>query len=185
MENYKIEGLDLLKLKGAQLVSTDVNGHRENCVLIPVRYNDIFVGVGREGKPDCAKLSLSAWVARPEYVSACKANHMDEPNYIAPTHTVEVRYGQKFDEAARTSAYNRIKADAANADKTEEELQKLARIAVNEAKRLGAVMTPIVRKEQPAYLGAAPTAPAFGAAAAPAVDANGQAMPDSFDDLPF
>lgn len=185
MENYKIEGLDLLKLKGAQLVPATMNGHTENCVLIPVRYNDIFVGVGREGKPDCAKLSLNAWVARPEYVSACKANHMDDANYIAPTHTVEVRYGQKFEEAARTSAYNRLKADPANADKTEDELQKLARIAVNEAKRISAVMTPMVRKEQPAYTGVVPPSVPFGAAAAPAADANGQAMPDSFDDLPF
>lgn len=177
--NYK-GSIDLLKLNGATLASIEVApGVVKNCVVVPVEWNDIQVPANAEGKPTGAYMNIREWETGDAFRKACVERNADKPDYVAPSHQLEVSYSEDFRKAAIAAAVKRLKADASfmAANPSEEAIEKEAKYSVSNKARLGHI-TPMQPKPQQQYQGAAPAATA-GAYTPPAEAAG------PVDDLPF
>lgn len=176
MSNFNLS-VDLLKLQGAKVHGLNIDGRMRNCLVIPVAWNDIEVKVDSNNVPQAAPLYLRGWETSDAYVNACKANHEDESDYVAPSHTLSVNYREEFTEKAIEAAYNRLKADPTKAGMPEDELRKLAKYEVREKQRIGS-MKVLAKKPQPTLQGTA--TPIQGAPGA-----FQQEVDNVSDDLPF
>jgi hypothetical protein len=173
--------IDYLKLLGASLRSVEINGKAMNCIVIPVDYNDIFVSADKEtGAPVAATQMLRFWEFSDNYRTKCMNNNASNPDYVAPTHKVVVSYGEEFQKKAMASAEKRVRANAEfmATNPSDEEIQKQAKIIVNDRSRIGD-MTPLQPKSPQLYTGVAQVATGVGEYVAP----DGEVNPE--DDLPF
>lgn len=177
MSNYSLS-VDLLRFVGAEVCSLDFKGQKRNCIIIPVNWNDIEVKVDNNGKPSAAPVYMRGWEARDSYVKACKEKNADNPDYVAPSHTVDLNWREEFMNKAVEMVYNRMKADPQNADVSEDDLKDKARYEVRNKLRVGN-MKILAKREQPTLQGdAAPLN------AAPQ-EFSKEVVVDEKDDLPF
>lgn len=177
MSNFSLS-VDLLKFIGAEVCSLDFKGKKRNCIIIPVNWNDIEVKVDNNGKPAAAPVYMRGWETKESYVKACKEKNADNPDYVAPSHTIDLNWREEFMNQAVETAYNRMKADPQNAGISEEDLRKKALYEVRNKLRVGN-MKMLAKREQPTLQGdAAPLN------AAPQ-EFSKEVEVDEKDDLPF
>lgn len=177
MSNFSLS-VDLLKFIGAEVCSLDFKGQKRNCIIIPVNWNDIEVKVDNNGKPAAAPVYMRGWEARNSYVKACKEKNADNPDFVPPSHLLEVNWHEDFMNKAVEMVYNRMKADPQNADVSEDDLKDKARYEVRNKLRVGN-MKILAKREQPTLQGdAAPLN------AAPQ-EFSKEVVVDEKDDLPF
>ena len=169
-----------LKLRGACIRSVEIQqGKVMNCVVIPIEWNDIFVPVPEQGAPTVASSRLSHFGVHENFRQKCINDHPNDPNYIPPSHNVQISYSEEFRNKAIDLTVKRVKEDAAFMAKnpSEEDIRKEAGYRVSNGSRVG--YTYPMRKSTPStYSSAAPIANT-GAYTPPAMDAS---IPD---DLPF
>lgn len=177
MSNYSLS-VDLLKFIGAEVCSLDFKGKKRNCIIIPVNWNDIEVKVDNNGKPAAAPVYMRGWETKESYVKACKEKNADNPDYVAPSHTIDLNWREEFMNQAVETVYNRMKADPQSAGMSEEDLRKKALYEVRNKLRVGNMKT-LIKREQPTLQGdAAPLN------AAPQ-EFSKEVVVDEKDDLPF
>lgn len=177
MSNYSLS-VDLLKFIGAEVCSLDFKGQKRNCIIIPVNWNDIEVKLDNNGKPAAAPVYMRGWEARNSYIEACKKKNSDNPDFVPPSHLLEVNWHEDFMNKAVEMVYNRMKADPQNADVSEDDLKDKARYEVRNKLRVGN-MKVLAKREQPTLQGdAAPLN------AAPQ-EFSKEVEVDEKDDLPF
>lgn len=177
MSNFSLS-VDLLKFIGAEVCSLDFKGQKRNCIIIPVNWNDIEVKVDNNGKPAAAPVYMRGWEARDSYVKACKEKNADNPDFVPPSHLLEVNWHEDFMNKAVEMVYNRMKADPQNADVSEDDLKDKARYEVRNKLRVGN-MKILAKREQPTLQG--DSAPLN---AAPQ-EFSKEVVVDEKDDLPF
>ena len=174
--------IDMLKLKGARILSIEIDGKPMNCMVYPLSWNDQKVLVDEAGVPTHCYFDMMQWETNENFRKACLERNADRENYVAPSHEVQVSYSKDFREAACKAAEKRLRADAAFManNPSEEDIKKKAVYAVNDAARVG-YSTPRTPKAPAAMTAAAPAAPKVSGYKAP--DANAPVQPE--DDLPF
>lgn len=179
MSNFK-GSIDLLKLKGAELRSIDINGTVRNVVVVPVDWNDIYVPIDNTtAAPSGAYLNLRAWETNEKYRQAAMESNSGKENFVAPSHHLVVNYGEDSTKKAIDSITERLKKDPTymSTNPSAEDIAKKAKFTLSNAAQLGK-LTPLQPKQQQTYTSAAPIANT-GAYTPPAMDAS---IPD---DLPF
>lgn len=177
MSNFSLS-VDLLRFVGAEVCSLDFKGKKRNCIIIPVNWNDIEVKVDNNGKPAAAPVYMRGWETKESYVKACKEKNADNPDYVAPSHTIDLNWREEFMNQAVETVYNRMKADPQTAGMSEEDLRKKALYEVRNKLRVGN-MKMLAKREQPTLQGdAAPLN------AAPQ-EFSKEVEVDEKDDLPF
>lgn len=153
MSNYSLS-VDLLRLVGAEVCSLEFKGQKRNCIIIPTGWNDIEVKVDNNGKPVAAPVYMRAWETKESYIKACKEKNADNPDFVPPSHTLDVNWHEEFMNKAVEAAYKRMKGDPQNANIPEEELKKKALYEVRNKLRIGN-MKVLAKREQPTLQGAA------------------------------
>ena len=177
MSNFSLS-VDLLRFVGAEVCSLDFKGQKRNCIIIPVNWNDIEVKVDNNGKPAAAPVYMRGWETKDSYVKACKERNADNPDYVAPSHTIDLNWREEFMNKAVEAAYKRMKGDPQNASISDEDLKKKALYEVRNKLRVGS-MKVLAKREQPTLQGdAAPLN------AAPQ-EFSKEVTTDESDDLPF
>lgn len=177
MSNFSLS-VDLLRFVGAEVCSLDFKGQKRNCIIIPVNWNDIEVKVDKEGKPVAAPVYMCGWEAKKSYIKACKEKNADNPDFVAPSHLLDLNWREEFMNKAMDAAYVRLKTDPQNAGMSEEDLKKKALYEVRAWQRIGN-MKVLAKREQPTLQGdAAPLN------AAPQ-EFSKEVVVDEKDDLPF
>lgn len=151
MSNFSLS-VDLLKFIGAEVCSLDFKGQKRNCIIIPVNWNDIEVKLDNNGKPAAAPVYMRGWEARNSYIEACKKKNSDNPDFVPPSHLLEVNWHEDFMNKAVEMVYNRMKADPQNADVSEDDLKDKARYEVRNKLRVGNMKT-LAKREQPTLQG--------------------------------
>lgn len=171
--------INLMSLKGAQVLNVTMpNGKQQACVVIPAAFNDM---VNKEGNVT-PYLNLVAWEAGQKFIEACNQRHAGEDGYVAPSHTVDLSYGQEFRNRAEEAARKRLLAEnpslASNEDELKREITKATRVTLG-------TLTPMEQRQQGyAVQGvAAASAVQQGAGTSVQPQAGMAAMPE--DDLPF
>lgn len=174
--NYK-GSLDLLKMRGARLVSIEIDGRPCNVVAVPVGYNDISVVAGQDGEPRSAYLNFRMWTVPEAFKKACRDRNAEVDGYEPPSHQMKVSYREEFQERAIASAEKRLRADKdyMKSKPSDEEIAKAARYAVLDAAGIGTI-TPLQPQPRAEYNAPAPTAQSAG------YQSN---EVDPADDLPF
>lgn len=173
--------INLMALKGAQVLNVTMpNGKQQACVVIPAAYNDM---INKDGNV-APYLNLVAWEAGQKFIDACNSRHAGEEGYVAPSHTVDLSYGQEFRQRAEEAAKKRLLAENPalenNADELKREITKATRV------QLG-TLTPMEQRQQGyAAQGAAVAAeiPQAALPSNPSVPAGMAPMPEN-EDLPF
>ena len=151
MSNFSLS-VDLLRFVGAEVCSLDFKGKKRNCIIIPVNWNDIEVKVDNNGKPAAAPVYMRGWETKESYVKACKEKNADNPDYVAPSHTIDLNWREEFMNQAVETVYNRMKADPQTAGMSEEDLRKKALYEVRNKLRVGN-MKMLAKREQPTLQG--------------------------------
>lgn len=172
---------DYLKLQGAQVLSLEINGKKMNCVVIPVDYNGISVTADKTtGQPNAAFQNLREWETSQKFKDACIANNTDKPDYIAPSHSIEVSYPEKLEEAYKKRHEELVRKDEKfmATSPTEEAIKQEANNRYRRQLRIGYV-TPLKKAEPQPFMGAAQSAGNTGAYVPPLAEVN------PGDDLPF
>lgn len=177
MSNFSLS-VDLLRFVGAEVCSLDFKGKKRNCIIIPVNWNDIEVKVDNNGKPAAAPVYMRGWETKESYVKACKEKNADNPDYVAPSHTIDLNWREEFMNQAVETVYNRMKADPQTAGMSEEDLRKKALYEVRNKLRVGN-MKMLAKREQPTLQGDA--APLNSAPQ----EFSKEVEVDEKDDLPF
>jgi hypothetical protein len=173
--------IDYLKLQGAQVMSVEINGKPMNCVVIPVAYNGITVTADKDtGLPNAAYQNLREWETSQKYKDACMANNTDKPDYIAPSHSIDVSYPEALEASYKKRYEVLVREDATfmASNPSEEDIKKEASNRYRRQLRIGTV-TPLKRAEPQPFTGQAQAAASTGAWVPPPAEVN----PD--DDLPF
>lgn len=177
MSNFSLS-VDLLRFVGAEVCSLDFKGKKRNCIIIPVNWNDIEVKVDNNGKPAAAPVYMRGWETKESYVKACKEKNADNPDYVAPSHTIDLNWREEFMNQAVETVYNRMKADPQTAGMSEEDLRKKALYEVRNKLHVGN-MKMLAKREQPTLQGDA--APLNSAPQ----EFSKEVEVDEKDDLPF
>lgn len=175
MSNYSFTQ-DLLKFIGADVCALEYKGKVRNCVIIPVDWNDLEVKVNDQNKPVAVPVYGRCWEAKEAYIKACKEKNADNPDFVAPSHTMEVNWREDFMNKAVDAAFARIKADPQNAGVSDEDLKKKALYEVRAKLRVGS-MKVLAKREQPTLQGNATPIQAAPQEFSQEVDGS--------DDLPF
>lgn len=175
MSNFSFAG-DLLKFIGSDVCSLNYKGKMRNCIIIPVDWNDIKVVVDDKNKPISAPFYGRNWEVNKAYIEACMRKHDGDPNYKAPSHTMNLVWSEEFMNKAVDSAYNRMKGDPQNEGISDEELKKKALYEIRNKLRFGS-MKVLASREQPTLQGDASPLQEDPQEYAQEVDAK--------DDLPF
>lgn len=175
MSNFSISG-DLLNFVGADVRALEYEGKVRNCVIIPVDWNDLEVKVNDQNKPVAVPFYGRAWEVKEAYLKACMEKNAGDPNFIAPSHTVELNWREDFMNKAVDAAFKRMKVDSQSTGVTDEDLKKKALYEVRNRLRLG-TMKVLAKREQPTLQG--PAVPLQSAPQEFSPEVNGS------DDLPF
>jgi hypothetical protein len=173
--------IDYLKLQGAQVMSVEINGRPMNCVVIPVAYNGITVTADKDtGLPNAAYQNLREWETSQKYKDACMANNTDKPDYIAPSHSIDVSYPEALETAYKKRYEELVRKDEKfmATNPTEDAIKDEAKNRYRRQLRIGTV-TPLKRAEPQPFMGAAQAASSTGAWVPPPTEVN------PGDDLPF
>ena len=94
------------------LAPSSFNGKKMNCVVIPVDYNGITVTADKTtGLPNAAFQNCREWETSQKFKDACIANNTDKPNYFAPSHSIEVSYPEKLEEAYKKRHEELVRKD--------------------------------------------------------------------------
>lgn len=168
-----------LDLVGAVVEQHQINGVQRNCICIPVEWNGISV-VGEPGNFKGAYQNLREWETSQKYKEACMANNTDKPDYVAPSHIIEVSYPEALEASYKKRHEELVRKDEKfmATNPSEEDIKKETNYRYRKQLRVGFV-TPLKRVEPKEFTGAAPIGVSGGAYVPPPAEVN----PD--DDLPF
>lgn len=188
--------IDLMKLKGAKLLSMEDNGKPRNYICVPLDINEISVVENNQTHEQMARLRVNIWPYNDAYGNAIRQKALqrgDDPNKVdIPSHEMTVNYSPGFVKAyAKAVAKKVIDADGgkhpewASQDPTDENtaLYKAVRNRMNYR-----ISNLYLRTAQPTQQQgfAAPMAQGVGGYTAPQPnDDPFSSAPVYEDDLPF
>lgn len=152
--------IDYLKLMGAQVMSVEINGKKQNCVVIPCAWNGINVIADKTtGQPKSAFQNLYENETSAKYREICVENHKDEEGYLPPSHQIAVAYPEELRNAYKKRIEERLRADKEfmATNPSEDQIKQQVGYKLTDQSRIGYV-TPIKRQEPQPYTEAAPVA---------------------------